>query len=309
MASTSNDSDIDIEIDDFSSDGVSDAQTNPLPRSASSVSKASLWLAVFGVLVIGGAIVGGYLLAARQGSPAHPTADTGIAEVNQTVVGPKERVNVSLSEEEEAIAPEPVTAEVDSESAKNTGIDVLVEPVGAKISLDGHYLGQAPLRVRNLLPGKHTVLIASVDGSQQEIRNIDLKLGDALMISVALATGEPETLDADRKRRPTKVKVRSRHKDTAPSDVATRTGSGSEPKAVVAKVSLGTLMLGSKPPCEIEINGKATGKMTPQRSIQLPEGLHRVVLTNKKEGIAKSFKVRIKAGRTTRAIQDLRVKL
>ncbi len=307
MASTSNDTDIDIEIDDFSSDGVSDAQTNPLPRPAASGSRASLWLAVFGVLVIGGAIVGGYFLAVRQGGSAHPQADANIVNLNQTVVEPLDLADVPLSEDEEAIAPEPETAEVDSETAKNTGIDVVVEPVGAKISLDGHYLGQAPLRVRNLLPGQHTVVIASVDGSEQEVRNIDLKPGDALLISVVLAVAKTENLDANRERRPTKV--RSRHKDTTPSDVATSTGLAIKATPTVAKVSLGTLMLGSKPPCVIEINGQATGKTTPQRSIQLPEGLHRVVLTNKKEGIRKSFKVRIKAGRTTRAIQDLRVKL
>ncbi|MBL4632980.1 MAG: PEGA domain-containing protein [Kofleriaceae bacterium] len=305
MASTSNDTDIDIEIDDFSSDGMSDAQTNPLPRHATSGSKASLWLAAFAVLVIGGAIVGGYLLAVRQGNSGLALVDANTVAAIQPVATPKERADIPLSEDEEAIAPDPPAAEVDSETARNTGIDVLVDPVGAKVSLDGHYLGQAPLRVRNLLPGRHSVVIESVDGSREEIRSIDLKSGEALMISVVLANTETATVDSDRFRRPSKVRSRNR----VPTAVATSAGTEAEPKPVVGKVSLGTLMLGSKPPCEIAINGKATGTSTPQRAIQLPEGLHRVVLTNKKQGIRKSFKVRIKAGRTTRAIQDLRPKL
>jgi hypothetical protein len=67
----------------------------------------------------------------------------------------------------------------------------------------------------------------------------------------------------------------------------------------------GTLMLGSKPPCDIIIDGKKTGKKTPQRSLQLKAGKHRVTLVNDEFGIRKSFSVRVRGGGTTRVIKDL----
>ena len=67
----------------------------------------------------------------------------------------------------------------------------------------------------------------------------------------------------------------------------------------------GTLMLGSKPPCDILIDGKPTGLKTPQRAIDLAAGSYRVTLVNKDLGIEKKFKVKIAPGKTTKAIQDL----
>jgi hypothetical protein len=71
----------------------------------------------------------------------------------------------------------------------------------------------------------------------------------------------------------------------------------------------GTLMLGSKPPCDILVDGRPTGLKTPQRSMELSAGTHEVVLVNADLGIEKKFKVRIAAGKTTKAIQDLTSKL
>jgi hypothetical protein len=64
-------------------------------------------------------------------------------------------------------------------------------------------------------------------------------------------------------------------------------------------------MLGSKPPCDILIDGKPTGLKTPQRAIELAAGSYRVTLVNKDLGIEKKFKVKIAPGKTTKAIQDL----
>ena len=67
----------------------------------------------------------------------------------------------------------------------------------------------------------------------------------------------------------------------------------------------GTLMLGSKPPCDIIVDGKPTGLKTPQRAMELSPGTHRVILVNKELGLEKKFKVKIASGKTTKAIQDL----
>jgi hypothetical protein len=83
----------------------------------------------------------------------------------------------------------------------------------------------------------------------------------------------------------------------------------SAPAATSSASGTGTLMLGSKPPCDIIIDGKPTGLKTPQRAMDLAAGTHSVVLVNVDLGIEKKFKVRIAPGKTTKAIQDLTSKL
>jgi hypothetical protein len=73
-------------------------------------------------------------------------------------------------------------------------------------------------------------------------------------------------------------------------------------------VGEGTLMVSSKPPCEIIIDGKPTGLTTPQRSIPLPAGPHKVTFVNAAEGIHKTVSVTIVADQATKLIQDLMAK-
>ncbi|HEY5945952.1 MAG TPA: hypothetical protein VIV40_10700 [Kofleriaceae bacterium] len=67
----------------------------------------------------------------------------------------------------------------------------------------------------------------------------------------------------------------------------------------------GTLMVSSKPPCEIQIDGKPTGLTTPQRSIPLAVGAHKITFINAAEGIKKTVAVSISADQSTKLIQDL----
>jgi eukaryotic-like serine/threonine-protein kinase len=69
-------------------------------------------------------------------------------------------------------------------------------------------------------------------------------------------------------------------------------------------VGTGTLALSAKPPCKIFIDGRDTGKVTPERALELPAGSHRVTLMNNEFGIKESFSVKIKAGESTRSIKD-----
>lgn len=67
----------------------------------------------------------------------------------------------------------------------------------------------------------------------------------------------------------------------------------------------GTLMISAKPPCEISVDGKATGLTTPQRAISLSAGSHKVTLTNTTAGIRETFAVKITPGAPTKVIRDL----
>jgi hypothetical protein len=76
-------------------------------------------------------------------------------------------------------------------------------------------------------------------------------------------------------------------------------------KAVAAPAGEGILMIASKPPCDIVIDGTPTGLTTPQREIPLRAGTHKVTLVNKAENINKTLSVRITADQSTKVIQDL----
>lgn len=67
----------------------------------------------------------------------------------------------------------------------------------------------------------------------------------------------------------------------------------------------GMLSLGAKPPCDILVNGKRTGLVTPQRDMVLPVGSHKITLINKEFGIRESFTVQVEAGREQRVVKDL----
>jgi eukaryotic-like serine/threonine-protein kinase len=67
---------------------------------------------------------------------------------------------------------------------------------------------------------------------------------------------------------------------------------------------LGVLVLGSKPPCDIAIDGVATTLHTPQKEIKLAVGKHRITLTNSEFGINETFTVDIKPDAPEKLIKD-----
>ncbi len=275
------------------------SQASTRPMAAKPVKdRTNLWLAIFAVVIIGAAIFGGYWLAVQQSE--QPVIQGQEEPVKTTKATPtptptmEERVERAKEEEEILPDPEPVVPSLN----RDTGVDLHVQPVGAKISLDGYYVGVAPLKLRNLIPGTHSIAIEDGEDYEGKTLTISLESGQSKVLEVTLDSAQGADKKADRS---------STRRAKTKSKPLSKTGKSANPASKpAASVSLGNLMLGSKPPCSISIDGKNTKLLTPQRSIQLPEGLHRVVLSNKEQGIRKSFKVRIKAGATTRAILDLR---
>jgi hypothetical protein len=93
-------------------------------------------------------------------------------------------------------------------------------------------------------------------------------------------------------------------KPEAPKAVAKEAPKAEAPKAG----GEGVLMVSSKPPCEIFVDGKPTGLMTPQRSLPLSAGTHKITLVNSAEKIKKTLTVQITADQPTKLIQDLMAK-
>ena len=85
---------------------------------------------------------------------------------------------------------------------------------------------------------------------------------------------------------------------TAPDDVTSPKPSGD-----------GTLLLGSKPPCDILVDGSSTGQHTPVRDLKLSAGKHQITLVNDELGIKETFTVDIKSGQTEKQIKDFSAKI
>jgi len=85
-----------------------------------------------------------------------------------------------------------------------------------------------------------------------------------------------------------------------------------KPARVAAAAAAGktaTLMIGSKPPCDIILDGKRTGLITPQRALKVTPGPHRVMLANDQHKIYLTFSVVAVEGQSVKLIQDLTSKM
>jgi hypothetical protein len=84
------------------------------------------------------------------------------------------------------IEPRPgIAPPVDARALLATGFDIVVKPASARITLDGALVGEGPLRVRNLVPGPHTIHVARPGHRERTVR-LDLRRGQAEFVHVVL---------------------------------------------------------------------------------------------------------------------------
>jgi len=81
------------------------------------------------------------------------------------------------------------------------------------------------------------------------------------------------------------------------------------PPAAAPTGGMGTLQLGAKPQCKIYIDGKDSGLVTPQRSLEVKSGTHRITLVNNEFNIKETFAVEVKPGQTEKVIKDYSAKI
>ena len=74
--------------------------------------------------------------------------------------------------------------------------------------------------------------------------------------------------------------------------------------ATAAPPTTGALQLDASLPCEIYVNGAASGLRTPQHGITLPTGRNRITLVNNDYSIKETFIVQIQAGKTQALFKD-----
>jgi hypothetical protein len=151
----------------------------------------------------------------------------------------------------------------------------------------------------------------ALDGHKTKIEKLDPRRTTRLGVR----------LRTDRSRRSGAAEVASSSSSSSSSSSrSSRSSRSSPPRAAAPAVAAtpalakpstaaatgdGILMINAKPPCEILVDGKATGLTTPQRAMSLPVGTHQVTLVNAQYGIRKKLSVTISAGKATKVIQDL----
>ena len=174
------------------------------------------------------------------------------------------------------------------------------KPAGATVMLVDNgktsFLGSTPLAT-SLDPSRKYDVIFTAPGRPTQMAPLDPAKTSKL--DVTLARGK-----SDRKKKEATVAKLGTDFLEAPAAETKKAEPKAEKKAA-APAGEGTLMVSSKPPCEILIDGKPTGLTTPQRSIPLPAGTHKITFVNATEGVKKTVSVSITADQSTKLIQDL----
>ncbi|MGN6104627.1 MAG: protein kinase domain-containing protein [Kofleriaceae bacterium] len=232
------------------------------------------------------------------------------------------------------------TQPVTVESGKAGKIEIVLQPIeglrgsfesnppGATVSLivDGNRqpLGESPASAP-LDPRKSYLVLfekpgyvsvnrpLSFTGAVEEKLVVNLEKASAVASSIPEKNDKPEVRHVEARNDKTEPKVKTEPKI---KNTAVRTPGEVEPKpdkpepkpeprvADAAPKGQGILMLGSKPSCEIYVDGSATGLHTPQREMKLSAGKHRITLVNNEFGIKESFAVDIKPDTPAKMIKD-----
>lgn len=254
-------------------------------------------------------------LAPEPPSKAEAAAPALAAEAQALANAADPAAEPSLTRDVGDIAPTPAPG-----IAKLVDVRIDSNPPGATAVLvdDGKtlFLGTTPLAT-SLDPSRGHDIVVSYDGRATQMVHVDASKETRINVALkrvgssrpqraqATVVATPAVADAPKVEAP---------KATAPKADASKVEAptAAAPKSAAPKAAApadatgqGTLMISSKPPCEIFIDGKPTGLTTPQRSIPLSVGTHKITLVNEAEGIKKTLPVTISPDKPTKLIQDL----
>ncbi|MBS1120706.1 MAG: serine/threonine protein kinase [Deltaproteobacteria bacterium] len=247
--------------------------------------------------------------ATAQAEIAQPSAQAEPAQAEPAPVEPITPPNLAMTEPaktepaktEPAITEpaktQPVTTQPEPAVERPTFVDVRIDskPAGATVMLVDRgkttFLGTTPVSAA-VDPSRRYDLVFTYDNKPTQIEHLNAATTKHLSVVLGRSGNRPASKAARVAKSRAVVKAAVDPLDTAPP-------------AETKPVGEGVLMISSKPPCEILIDGKSTGLMTPQREIKLPAGSHRITLVNATEKIKKTLAVQITADQPTKVIQDL----
>ena len=229
----------------------------------------------------------------------------------------------------------PTVREVQTTRGTVKLVDVRIDskPAGATVVLVDNgktsFLGTTPISA-SVDPARAYDVILTLEGRPTQMSHFDPAKTQRLEIDLAKAVPQAAVAKAvpqaavKAAAQPAKVETpaappaKHHHHDVKPAaGLAAPTFGTAEKKAepkVEKKVAVaeakgsGVLMISSKPPCKIFVDGKDTGLSTPQRSLALLAGPHKITLVNAQENVNKTMAVQITADQSTKLIQDLMTK-
>jgi hypothetical protein len=115
----------------------------------------------------------GLSLAGHAVVVARPGYASDTRRVTLSRRAPSSSLNVTLKAERPPVVATTGSASVDT------------RPRGARITIDGRVVGQSPIRVPGLSPGRHTVQI-DLAGYKPLVTPIDVKAGETARVAVTL---------------------------------------------------------------------------------------------------------------------------
>ncbi|HUQ02660.1 MAG TPA: hypothetical protein VM261_09210 [Kofleriaceae bacterium] len=210
-----------------------------------------------------------------------------------------------------------VVAAVEPAAPATLAVELDSEPSGATVLLvDGATtitLGSTPLsheldasRSYELMftMSGHKSALVTVDPAKSQRVNVDLTSSKA---TSAPRAAEVVAVEPAVAAEPAVAKSKAKPKAAAkPAAKPARVARIDPPRPAAGGGGKGgVLAIGSKPPCDIFVDGKATRLKTPQRELKLSPGPHKITLVNKDHKITETFTVDVKAGAPTKVVKDL----
>jgi hypothetical protein len=273
--------------------------------------------------------------------PTPPVADKAPIAVPEIKAAPKQDVKVVAEVKETTppnLAPHATTPAITTDAkaapvapgARPAFVDVRLDstPSGATVTLidrgKSTFLGTTPISTA-LDPSRQYDLVFSHASKPTQVEHLDpsvtkrlaIVLGKSAKPAVAAETPKaavaPKKLEAKQVEVPKATKVEPKK---VVADAPKPEVKAEEPKKAVvdpvdpfdppkaAPKGDGVLMVSSKPPCEIVVDGVPTGLTTPQRALKLPAGTHKITLINGSEKIKKTVTVTITADQPTKVIEN-----
>jgi hypothetical protein len=174
-------------------------------------------------------------------------------------------------------------------------VDVRIDskPSGATVMLVDNgktsFLGTTPVAA-SVDPSRSYDVILTLEGRTTQMSHFDPARSHHVEIALNKGTASAKTVEAA----------------PAPSHHTHHSAAPTTPSFADASKAAGNgqLMVSSKPPCEIYVDGQPTGLVTPQRSIPLSAGAHRITFVNAGQNVNKTVAVAIKNDQTTKLIQN-----
>jgi hypothetical protein len=194
--------------------------------------------------------------------------------------------------------PAPVVAPAPPPPApKPALVDLALEsqPAGATVMVvdrgQSSLAGTTPLSL-SLDPSRQYDVVFTLAGRAPKLEHVDPHATQHVAVELPAPEAEPAPVEA-----PPAPPAPARHHARAHAQA--RAAAAPKPSGT------GVLMISAKPPCDITIDGESTGLVTPQRSIRLAAGPHKITLSNAQEHIKSSMTVTISANHPTKLIRDL----